>query len=40
MKKKTKKSQVVVMQPRSVIYSFWDMELERMKWENENKDKN
>ena len=31
--KNKKKSKVEVVQPRSVIYSFWDMELERMKWE-------
>ena len=35
--KKKKNKEVVIMPPRSVIYSWWDLQLEKMKWEEENK---
>lgn len=38
MKKKNK--QVIVVEPRSIIYSPIDMLLEQMKWEDYDKDKN
>ena len=32
---KKKKKQVEIVKPRSVIYSWWDEQLEKMKWEKE-----